>query len=150
MTSRRHPARASVSLRCAHSTIERLHKVYNPYMPNEDVGANFEDGPDIPSELSGTDALFYALSDALKSKASKEAVASLIASAADVVKKYADGAPDRLEAQKRAVLQGTLLSAFMFVVIALLGWLRVITSESTATLIAALLGYLFFQRKGSQ
>jgi hypothetical protein len=38
----------------------------------------------------------------------------------------------------------------MFIVIAGLGWLKVITSESTATLIAALLGYLFFQRKGGQ
>jgi hypothetical protein len=103
---------------------------------------------DEASPLKGS--VLYALSDALKSKASKEALARLIESTAEVVKKYADGISDRLELPKRALWQGTLLTAFIVIVIAGLGWLKIITSESTATLIAALLGYLFFQRKAGK
>lgn len=112
-------------------------------MPDEnaistpDDDANKKPNSDL---VTGMDDLLYSLADSLRSKESKAAVAKLITAIADEIER-------RAERNKKIIRNGYILSAFIFVVVGVLGWQKVISSESTGTLLAALLGYLFYQRR---
>ena len=80
-----------------------------------------------PSEWHGHDELLSSLGAALRAKSGKEAVAKLINS-------FAEDNPKRSQRQYRTMLWGYALSAFVIVVIGLLGWLQVLNKETVGTL----------------
>ena len=86
---------------------------------------------------TGFDELLYSLSEALRTKQSKEAIGLLL-------QRYAEDIPKRTAHQQRVVLWGYALMAFIFVAIGVLGYLKVITSETTGSLIGALVGAIFY------
>jgi len=92
------------------------------------------------SEPSGTDELLYSLGEALRSKESKEAIASLI-------KKFADDVPNRTKAMSRAILLGHLVTAMVLLAIGTLGYLKVISTETTGALLGAVVGGLYYSRR---
>lgn len=90
--------------------------------------------------INGWDELLYSLGKALQSKEAKVAIGKLITAFAEEIERRSDR-------NKKIIRNGYFLSAFIFVVVGALGYLKVISAESTGTLLAALLGYLFYQRR---
>lgn len=87
-------------------------------------------------EFSGWDELLYSLGQALRGKEGKTAIAKLLGAFAVDVER-------RAEHRKVAIYYSYALAAFMFVVVGCLGYLKVISGEITATLIAGLIGALY-------
>jgi hypothetical protein len=109
-------------------------------MPEENIIPTPDDDGDDGDVVLGVDDLLYAVADTLRSQETKVAVAKLITAFADEMER-------RAERNKKLIRNGYFLSAFILVVVGVLGYLKVITSESTTTLLLALLGYLFYQRR---
>jgi hypothetical protein len=91
---------------------------------------------------SGLDELLYALANALRDKRAKGAVATLI-------ERYGHEIP--LTAKRRH--NGTLWSyGFTLLVmgaIGVLGWQKIISSETTGTLLGAVVGAIFYGRRSN-
>ncbi len=95
--------------------------------PNEDS----QDGP------SGLDELFYSLGEAIRHKQTKDSIALL-------VQRYAEDVPNRSKHARRVVFWGYALTAFLVVAVGLMGHFKIISSETTGTLIGAIVGGIFY------
>jgi hypothetical protein len=103
---------------------------------NQDQRQNGNEEEQEADESNGWDELLYSLGRALRGKEGKAAIAKLVgAFAADVER--------RAEHRKAAIRYSYVLAAFMFLVVGVLGYLKVISGEITATLIAGLIGALY-------
>ena len=91
-------------------------------------------------EPTGVDELLRAIAEALRSKESKEAIALLI-------KKFADEIPNRNKAMRRAIWMGHLVTALLLVAIGMLGYLKVISTETTGALLGAIVGGLYYSNR---
>jgi hypothetical protein len=103
---------------------------------NENEGQNGNEEEQQGEEFSGWEELLYSLGQALRGKEGKTAIAKLLGAFAVDVER-------RAEHRKVAIRYSYALAAFMFVVVGCLGYLKVISGEITATLIAGLIGALY-------
>jgi len=95
---------------------------------------------DDGERITGFDDLLYALAGTLRTKRSKEAVAGLI-------EEYSKMMPVVAEKRHRAILWSYGFTLAVFVAVGILGYLKVISGEITATLLGAIIGSLFYGRK---
>lgn len=98
-----------------------------------------EDQGKLPS---GSDELMYALAQALRTKRSKEAIASLI-------QKYADQIPLMAEKRHRAMLWSYAFTLLVMLSVGILGYAKIITSETAGTLLGAVVGAIFYGRRSN-
>jgi hypothetical protein len=77
---------------------------------------------------SGFDELLYAIADALRAKRSKEAVATLI-------ERYAAEIPVANKRRHQAMLWSYAFTLLVLAAVGVLGWMKVITSETAGTLL---------------
>lgn len=89
---------------------------------------------------TGFDELLYAISEALRSKRSKEAVAALI-------ERYAAEIPVANKRRHQAMLWSYGFTLLVLVAVGFLGWLKVITNETAGTLLGAVVGAIFYGRR---
>ena len=90
--------------------------------------------------VTGFDELLYSLAGTLRTKRSKEAVAGLI-------EEYSRMMPVVAEKRHRAILWSYGFTLAVFIAVGILGYLKVISGEITATLLGAIIGSLFYGRK---
>ncbi len=95
---------------------------------------------DDEEQISGTDDLLYALADALRLKKSKEALASLI-------EKYANEIPLNGKRRYNAMIWSYGFTVVVVAAVGVLGYAKVITSETAGTLLGAIIGALFYGRR---
>lgn len=105
------------------------------------------DLPEQPEEEhegppSGFDELLYALAEALRTKRSKEAVATLI-------EHYAAEIPATAKRRQRSMLWSYCFTLPVLVAVGVLGWIKVITSETAGTLLGAVVGAIFYGRRSN-
>jgi hypothetical protein len=105
---------------------------------DDEIEHHPQDNDDEP--ITGFDDLLYALAGTLRTKRSKEAVASLI-------EEYSKMMPVVAEKRHRAILWSYCFTIVVFAAVGLLGYLKVISGEITATLLGAIIGSLFYGRK---
>lgn len=86
--------------------------------------------------ITGQDELLYSVGAAIRHKPTKDAVAKLLEGLADDV-------PRRAALRKQWLWHSTFLIAFTLLLIAILGWQKIISAEATAALLGGLLGYVF-------
>lgn len=89
---------------------------------------------------SGFDELLYAMAEALRAKRSKEAVALLI-------ERYAAEIPVANKRRHHAMLWSYGFTLLVLAAVGVLGWMKVITSETAATLLGAVVGAIFYGRR---
>lgn len=102
-----------------------------------------ERGPEVPEEeleASGFEELLYAIADALRAKRSKEAIAVLI-------ERYASELPMAARRRHRALLLSYGFTLVVLVAIGVLGWLKVVSSETAGALLGAVIGSVFYGRQ---
>jgi hypothetical protein len=91
---------------------------------------------------SGFDELLYAVADALRAKRSKEAVASLI-------ERYATEIPVAAKRRHSAMLWSYSFTLLVLAAVGVLGYMKVITSETAGTLLGAVVGAIFYGRRSN-
>lgn len=101
--------------------------------------------PEQPEEESeqpptGFDELLYAISETLRSKRSKEAVAALI-------ERYAAEIPVANKRRHQTMLWSYGFTLLVLAAVGVLGWMKVITSETAGTLLGAVVGAIFYGRR---
>jgi hypothetical protein len=104
-----------------------------------------DDGPEEPEEefeASGFEELLYAIADALRAKRSKEAIATLI-------ERYAGELSVTARRRHRELLLSYGFTLVVLVAIGGLGWLKVISSETAGALLGAVVGSVFYGRRGN-
>lgn len=89
---------------------------------------------------SGFDELLYALANTLRDKRSKGAVAGLI-------ERYAAEIPVAGKRRHHQTLWSYGFTLLVMTVIGVLGWLKIITSETAGTLLGAVVGAIFYGRR---
>lgn len=109
------------------------------------MSENEEERPDQFDEEegeppSGVDELLFALADALRSKRSKEAIATLI-------EQYAQEMPLAARRKHRAMLWSYVFTVVVVAAVGVLGYLKIITNETAGTLLGAIVGALFYGRR---
>lgn len=87
--------------------------------------------------LSGAEELLYSIGEALRFKATKEAIASLI-------QRFAEDLPNRTKTVRRAIAQGHLVTVFVIISIGTLGYFKIISSETAGALLGAVVGGLYY------
>ncbi len=90
--------------------------------------------------LSGMDELLYSVGEALRSRESKAAIASL-------VQKFADDVPNRTKVLRRAIIWGHLVTVLVLLTVGTLGYVKVISTETTGALLGAVVGGLYYSRR---
>ena len=90
--------------------------------------------------VSGINDLFYALSEALLHGKTKDAIASLI-------QRFADEVPNRAKASRLVFLLGHSVTFFVVIAVGVLGYLKVISGETTGVILAAIVGHLYRDRR---
>lgn len=93
-----------------------------------------DDGEPSP----GVDELLYALSDALRSKRSKEAIGSLI-------ERYAAEIPLTAKRRYGAMLWSYAFTLLIVTAIGALGWMKVVSNETAGALLGAVVGGIFYR-----
>jgi hypothetical protein len=89
---------------------------------------------------SGFDELLYALANTLRDKRSKGAVAALI-------ERYAAEIPVAAKRRHHQTLWAYGFTLLAMGAIGVLGWLKIITSETAGTLLGAVVGAIFYGRR---
>ncbi|HZT29241.1 MAG TPA: hypothetical protein VFA33_05125 [Bryobacteraceae bacterium] len=107
----------------------------------EEPQEEFEEEPE-GEPPSGFDELLFALAEALRSKRSKEAIANLI-------EQYAREMPIAAKRKHRAMLWSYGFTVVVVAAVGALGYLKVITNETTGTLLGAIVGALFYGRRSN-
>ena len=90
----------------------------------------------------GFDELPYALADALRAKRSREAIAALI-------ERFAEEMPVKDRRRFRAMLWSYAFTLLVIATIGVLGWLKIIGSDTASALIGAVIGSIFYRQRPS-
>jgi hypothetical protein len=109
-------------------------------MPDSDESDIEHPEEDQGEPLSGFDELLYALANALRDKRSKGAIAALI-------ERYAAEIPVAAKRRHYQTLWSHGFTLLVMAAVGLLGWLKVITSETAGTLLGAVVGAIFYGRR---
>ena len=96
--------------------------------------------PDEESESSASDEIAYAMADLLRSQQLLDALKGWIAARTNEM-------PAETSLKRQSLWLGVAFSAAVFVGVAVLGYLKVISGESTTALLGGLIGYWFGQRQ---
>ena len=111
-------------------------------MPEDDEEI-IEDNQDTVDPIpSGSDELLYALAQALRTKRSRDALATLI-------QQYADQIPISAKRRHTAMLWSYAFTLLILAVVGVLGWLKIVTNETAATLLGTVIGGIFYGKRSS-
>jgi hypothetical protein len=111
-------------------------------MPEEGNEQALPTGPEPEKGWSGLDELLASIGETLNSPKGKDAIASLI-------KAYADDLPKRSQLAYRSMRWAYTLAGVAVAVIGFLGYAKVITSETTGTLMGTIVAALFYRRNSN-
>jgi hypothetical protein len=112
----------------------------NDHSPPEEEPKPVPEGSE--SKWTGIDELLASIGATLNSPKGKDAIAALI-------KAYADNLPKRAELAMRSTRWAYTLAGVAVVVIGVLGYCKVITSETTGTLMGTIVAALFYRRNSN-
>lgn len=96
--------------------------------------------PDEESEPSASDEIAYAVADLLRSQQLLDALKGWVAARTNEM-------PAETALKRQSLWLGVSFSVAVFVGVAILGYLKVISGESTTAIIGGLIGYWFGQRQ---
>src|SRR5579859_1586900 len=109
-------------------------------MPTDEGKSHPEKHEDEISEVSGGEELLYALGDALRSQASKDAIAKLI-------DKFAEDFPNRSKKHLHMLYWGHAITAFVVVAIGVFGYFKIVSTETCGALLGGVIGGLYYSRR---
>jgi hypothetical protein len=89
---------------------------------------------------SGQDELLYSIAALLTAKQTKESIARLI-------ERYAEEIPKRGKAQRHALYIGHAITVVVLVTIGLVGYLKVLSSETCGALFGAVVSGIYFSNR---
>jgi hypothetical protein len=85
--------------------------------------------------------------DAIQEPTIAEGFQDVLGAVARAVDEYTRNAPKRLNVQARVVAMSQVFGILIFAGVGFLGWLGVVGHETTAAILAALIGYWYGQRE---
>jgi hypothetical protein len=96
--------------------------------------------PEDESESSASDEIAFAVADLLRSQQLLDALRGWVAARTNEM-------PAETSLKRQSLWLGVAFSVAVFVGVAILGYLKVISGESTTALLGGLIGYWFGQRQ---
>jgi len=106
----------------------------------DEEGHPQDDGNPQEGPASGFNELCYSIGEAVRHGKTIEAIAELI-------KKYGEEIPKQRRAMRTAFFLGHGVTFFVVIAVGVLGYLKVISGETTGVILAAIVGHLYRDRR---